>query len=157
MPEPDNDHAALRDFLATHDATCPLCDHGLRSVPEPRCPECGAPLHLAVASVQTSPGPWLLAICSWTLALGFDSVVALFMTIGVVVARPPLSQGYPYIFVATFLTLSVASAIGLLRVIRARPRWNAKPRRAQWRDAGITFVSVAALHAAVGATILVSG
>ncbi len=156
MTEPVSDQL-LRDFLAATDTACPVCGHGLRGVPEPRCPECGAPLRLGVVTTQTSPGPWVLAICSWTLALGFDSIVALFMTIGVAVARPPLSVGYPYIFAATFLTLSVASLIGLARVIRARPRWNAKPRRVQWRDAGFTFAGVAALHAIVGATILLNG
>jgi len=144
-------------YLAEHDAACPVCAYGLRGVPAPVCPECSAPLHLEVASAQSAPGPWLLALVSWALALGFDAVVGLLVTIGVLVARPPLSTIYPYVFVGTFLTLSAASAFGLTRVLGSRGRWSARPRRAQWQGAVITFVAVALVHAAVGAVLIING
>lgn len=115
MPENPSDDLLL-NFLAMYDAECPACGYGLRGVPEARCPECSAPLHLEVASVQSSPGPWLLAVCSWTLALGFDGVMALiFGVVGIalVVSGTPVAAAFPYIFMGTFFVLTVASVIGL--------------------------------------------
>jgi len=144
-------------FLATSDARCPVCENGLRGIPAPVCPECAAPLHLEVASVQSAHGPWLLGLGAWTLALGFDSVMAVIFTVVIAVGRPPLSVIYPYALAGTFLTLSAASVIGVARVLRSRGRWSARRRRDQWRDAVITFVAVALVHAAVGATLIITG
>jgi len=149
-------------YLADHDATCPVCDYGLRGVPAPTCPECAAPLHLEVASNQAisskaAPGPWLLALGAWTLALGFDGVMSLIFTTVIVVARPPLAVIYPYALAGTFITLSAATVVGISHVLRSRRRWSAKPRRAQWRDAAVSFIAVAAAHAAVGAALVIAG
>lgn len=156
MPDRSNDDL-LREFLATHDASCPVCGYGLRGVPSPVCPECAAPLHLEIASVQGKTGPWLVALGAWTLSLGFDGVVALIMTIGVLISRPPLSQLYPYIWAGTFLTLTVGGVIGLHGVLGARGRWGIKPRRVQWRDAVVTIIAVGGVHLAVGVCIVIIG
>jgi len=144
-------------FLAETDADCPACGYQLRGAPEPRCPECSAPLHLEIATTQSRPGAWLFALLAWSLALGFDGVVAVIFTTAVAVTRPPLVQLYPYIWVALFLTLSALSAIGLRRVYAARTRWLARPVPVQRRDAILTFAAVALAHAAVGLTILLVG
>lgn len=149
----------LLSFLASCDVACPACGQGLRGVPEARCPECAAPLHLEVASVQTSPGPWLFAVCAWTLALGFDGVVALIfivVNIALIVTQTTPPAAFPYIFLGTFLSLSAASAVGLHRVITTRTRWLARPRGTQWRDAIVTFVAVAIVHSLVGATFFLA-
>lgn len=156
MPPPDAASELVIEYLSGHDAACPACGYGLRGIADPVCPECAAPLHIEIASIRSSAGPWLLALVSWTLALGFDGVVALIFTTALAVTRPPLSQAYPYIFASTFTVLTLGGAVGISRVLRTRSMWVTRPRRTQWQHAFLTFFLVAGMHAAVGLTIVLA-
>jgi hypothetical protein len=153
-PEPDS---LLSTFLSARDAECPVCSYNLRGLKGGACPECNAELHLQVGSVNLHPGPWILAIVSFALALGFDGVVLLILTVGftaaLILEGPPKSSGLawqPFVIYGTFLAITVASAIGLRFMVRRRRSWNRMPRQSQRRAAVLIFLGVGGLHAAVG-------
>jgi hypothetical protein len=64
-----DDHAMLITWLSTHDAPCPACKYNLRHLTEPRCPECGQPLSLAIATSQPFSRTWIAtALLLWSNA-----------------------------------------------------------------------------------------
>lgn len=148
MSDQDKDNEALVDWLKRHDESCPACAYSLVGLLEARCPECGAPLELAVASPNSNPGPWALAAISFALALGFDAVVTIFLT-GVmlfIAGMPPLfPQGLIYL---GFLSLTIASVVGLILTISHRTWWARQDRPRQWRASRLIFMIVGAVHAA---------
>ncbi|MEX2218285.1 MAG: hypothetical protein WD749_05945 [Phycisphaerales bacterium] len=149
---PAGDAALLSAWLAARDAPCPICSYNLRALRTPRCPECSAPLHLHVGSDNLRLGPWLLAVLAPALALGFDGVVSILLTIGVTL-NPPVSPGEFQVVLAilgTFILLAAASLAGILVLVRKRRRWNRLSVRAQWRIAAVLFTAVGAGHALFG-------
>ncbi len=161
MDEPPGDQAKpeaatwLIDWLAHHDAACPVCAYALRGLQADRCPECGCSLSLGVTSDQLAPGPWLVAIISFALALGFDGVIALFLS-AAILFEPPRSPA-EFRTAATMLTgfylLGGACLLGVIAISRRRRHWNRMPRaRQRWVAAGI-FLTVGLVHAAFGAFI----
>jgi hypothetical protein len=149
---PAGDEQALFDWLATHDAPCPVCSYNLRALREPRCPECAARLFLAVGTEDMAIGPWLLAVVALAMAMGFDTVVALIMTVGLVLERPssPADLRDVLLLLATFAFGAGACGAMLLRLVRRRRHWRRSERRRQWRTACTVFVTVAAAHAVFG-------
>lgn len=148
----ETDGRALADWLGRHDEPCPACGHNLRSVPSPACPECGAPLRLMVGSEQARLGPWLLALASFLLALGFDSVATLLLTIPAIVSLflpggPPM----PYFMVLGLMTaLSAGTGAAAWATIARRRGWPRWSRRTQWIVAGLIFAGVGVTHLAAG-------
>src|SRR4051812_2658518 len=61
----DAETAYLLNYLATHDAACPLCKYNLRGLTVPRCPECGREIRLAVGMKE----PYLRALVTTLVAL----------------------------------------------------------------------------------------
>ena len=156
-----DDDAALAAWLAVRDEPCPVCAHNLRGVPGPVCPECGAPLRLSVGSENNRQGPWLLALGAFVLALGFDAVTTLLMSIPVAVylgmtvvigQQPGPGPGIGFFMVVgMMLTLSVAMASAAYVFIKRANGWKRMDRRRQWWAAWGLFVGVGAAHVVAGA------
>ncbi len=142
----------LLAFLADRDEPCPVCGYCLRALSAPRCPECGAPLELRVGSPQLRVGPWVLAIVSCALALGFDGVFATMMAVALAISPPGFWR--PYGVAAAVALLAVAMLCAMLAIIRRRTAWARWPRRRQWITSGALFVVVGALHALVGIVLI---
>jgi hypothetical protein len=142
-------------FLATQDAPCPVCSYnlrGLQTTSPARCPECGAELHLRVGSENLRIGPWLLAIISLTMAVGFDAVVLVILAIGASLSKnlSPADIQQIGIMLGTFLGLTLTCGGGILLILRKRRQWCLIARPTQWRIAAATFLVVFIIHALVG-------
>lgn len=150
--DPGADAAALISFIASRDAACPVCSYNLRGLSRARCPECSAELHLQVGSDNLRLGPWLLGILSFALALGFDGVVTIVMSIGLVIF-PPRSMGTarPMLMaLAGFIGLAAACGAGVWLFYRRRRAFTRLGPRSQWRIAAAIFAAVFAVHAVFG-------
>lgn len=148
MPEPP---AFLADFLAQHDAPCPVCSYNLRGVALPRCPECDSPITLTVGSEQARLGPWLLAVQACAMGLGFDSVAGTFALIPTIASG---GEGPALWMLGVLWTLCAASGLGIRALIRGRRRFQSRPRREQWRRAWKVFALVFFVHLAGGFLIV---
>lgn len=150
---PDGDERMLLDWLRQRDAPCPVCRYNVRGVVEPVCPECGAELQLAVASPRTETGPWLLAIVSFALALGFDGVLLLvlggMLVFGLLLVGP--AGPAPWLTVAAFALLTVLSGLGFEVLRRHRLAWMRLSAASQRRLALWIFLGVGLFHALAGA------
>jgi len=144
-------------FLADNDTPCPICRYNLRGLLTPRCPECAAPLHLAVASPNLHLGPFVLTIVSFSLAAGFDLVVA--TMVGIMTSiHATMAASATWIgpaILASVLGTAGLTCIGLvILLVKKRHRWNRLPLRHQWAAAVATFLIVGLSHAGLGAFLL---
>lgn len=140
--------AHLTAFLAEHGAECPVCGYALDGITRPACPECAAPLALAISSPNLGFGPLITAIVALALAVGFDGVFSLLMTIPIV-----FEPGAPtFIFILWFglIALGLVSLLLLIALATRRKQWQRKTRRAQWIRAIFISVVVFLVHAAFG-------
>lgn len=141
-------HARLLDHLAEHDEPCPICGYSLLGARDHRCPECSAPLELGVRSPQRLFGPWVFAIVSIALGLGFDGVIALLMTIPLFTEPgAPIAIKLLYAFFALASALQVVAIVWLLR--RRSTLQRLRPPR-QWTTAWVVFGGVLIVHASAG-------
>lgn len=69
----------LIQFLADHDAGCPVCLYGLRGLKSDRCPECGVPIRLGVHTPDTRLGSWITGLVLMSLATGFFAILSVLM------------------------------------------------------------------------------
>jgi hypothetical protein len=147
----DSESSLLVQWLDGRDAECPVCSYNLRGLTVPVCPECAAPLRLAVASDNQHPGAWALAVISFALALGFDAVVAILITIAWI-ADPPAPAAVPMVrlLLASFLAPAVVCGAGVVALFARRRRWIRQPRKVQWRLAWAIFAIVGVCHALYG-------
>lgn len=146
-----NSTSVLTSYLReTHDH-CPVCEYDLFGVSEAVCPECGSPIHLGVVSPNARMGPWLLAVISFALAVGFDGVVVLLMFVPMIAQGVPAFSAAPLFWVLylMMLILGIGSGIGLWFVLQRRRWWQCRPAKSQWRRGWLVFVSVGATHALV--------
>ena len=144
-------------FLADRDAPCPVCRYNLRGLAADTCPECAAPIRLDIASPSLHIGPFVLAIVSLALGAGFDLVVTLIFSItALIFADPsvPASWIGPLIVLGTLGSLGTSCLLGIILLVKRRPRWNRLGPRRQWRTAILTFVGVGGVHALVGVAFL---
>jgi hypothetical protein len=155
----ENDGALLA-WLGSNDAPCPVCSYNLRGLKEPRCPECASPLHLAVGSSHFLTGPWILALVSFALAMGFDGVVVTLMSIGgtlALLAEGPPTRGDFWIFgtlYGGFVVMLGASSCGAWFMLRRRKAWLSQAPKRQWRAAAATFAGVFLVHLAFAVTVV---
>ncbi|MBX3377089.1 MAG: hypothetical protein KF678_08810 [Phycisphaeraceae bacterium] len=153
MSEPD---PLLLSFLGERDALCPVCEYNLRGLKADRCPECSSHLQLQVGSENIRLGPWVSAVVSFALAVGFDAVMGLMVSIAFAATFfspqqvAPLVRQQHLILMGGFLGMGMTCATAILLLVRRRRRWMVMPRRAQWRWAGVTFASVFVVHLVVG-------
>ena len=151
-----DEHELLTTFLAARDEPCPVCAYNLRDTRDRVCPECGAPLSLALASVDAAPGGWLLAVVSCALAAGFDLIcsflIVVFVGIAITRAGPPPGSAAARVVLAlaSLLIPGLASAGGLLWLLRRRRAWRLAPRVDRWRRGVAVFVVVTAAHVLIG-------
>jgi threonine/homoserine/homoserine lactone efflux protein len=146
-----NDTPHLVDWLKDRDVECPVCSYNCRGLTVPVCPECAARLQLALASDRMSPGPWALAVVSFALALGFDAVVAVLVTVMFILHPPPLGGRAMAIFMlVSFSALSAVCGTGLGTMFAVRRRWLRQPRSSQWKLAAAIFLAIGAVHAVFG-------
>jgi hypothetical protein len=141
----------LLAYLAEHDAACPVCGYGIRGLSWALCPECGSELRLGVASPRLVPGPWLLAVVSFALALGFDGVVSTMMAVGILISGETAWE--PIGLATAFVALSCGMLAGVLGVARSRAWWSRRTVGRQWGVALATFAGVGLAHVFVAAGI----
>lgn len=72
---------ALTEYLAAHDAECPLCRYNLRGLHGNRCPECGHELALQVALTDPVRGAYLAGAIGLACAFGFNGLLFTLMLI----------------------------------------------------------------------------
>lgn len=146
----------LERYLGERHAPCPVCGYDLHRLRQDACPECGAHLVLQVGSDNLAIGPWVLAVISLALAIGFDGVVSLLLTVGVSI-NPPRGRGeFLRVFevLGGFLLLAALCAAGVAWLVRRRRTvWNRIPRRKQWRLAWGVFAAVGLVHLVFGVTL----
>lgn len=146
----------LLSFLGERDALCPVCDYNLRGLKVDRCPECAAHLHLQVGSENLRLGPWVFAVVSFALAVGFDAVVGLMVSIAFTASFfspqqvAPIVRQQHLILLGGFLGLALTCIAAIFMLVRRRRRWMMMPRKAQWRWAGVIFASVFVVHLVAG-------
>lgn len=158
-PAVNAEGAALRTFLATHDAPCPACGYGLRALPADRCPECGTQLALGVAAPRLRLAPWVVAMVGIALAAGFCGVITLLLIVAGIVnlvidptVRPPLEA------IVIFSSLAGATAIDatlLFLLYRRNTLWLRQPPSRQWWMTAAVWGGTFLAHALLGAMIAV--
>lgn len=155
-PDPDSeldpDTPTLAAWLATRDAPCPVCSYNLRALTLARCPECSTRLFLTVGAEDLALGPFLFAVISVAMGMGFDGVVFILISVLTALNPPPSSGTFVPIAIlgGLFLTAAMVCGTGLALLARRRPRWRRLPRRRQWAAAGAVFAIVTLGHAALG-------
>ncbi len=143
------DVSVLERFLEGEHAPCPVCEYDLFRVSGSKCPECGSPIQLGVVSPHARPGPWLLAVIAFALALGFDGVVLLLMFVPMIGQGVPAFSAAPQFWTLYLMMFSLAACSGLGQrfVLRRKRRWQSRPVRKQWRLAWAVFLGVGFGHA----------
>ncbi len=138
----------LHTYLETHDALCPICSYNLRGVSLGNCPECNAPIELAIGSSQLKLGAWLTAMLAIAMALGFDVVIGMLLVVPVIITG---GEDGAILFLAGSLTTLGLACIGMLWVLLANRRgWLKMGQRSQWKAAWAIFIAVFVIHLAVG-------
>ena|ERR1051325_4445217 len=146
----------LLAWLENRDIKCPVCDYNLRDLQKPVCPECSAPLALAVASPNLSPGHWIAAIVFVALGAGFDGVVSVILTIAVIMDGPntPAERVRAGVMLGSFLILTCLCVSVILWIYRSRRRWNFWPRKRRVLAVWAAFLGTGGLHALVAVGIM---
>lgn len=157
--DPDHtprDERFLTEWLADRDQPCPVCGYNLRSCSLPKCPECGVPIRVSVTSEDPSPGGWLLAVISCTLAAGFDLIGSLIFVSMVTyfsiaeTVPPPSARLMLIAMLASMLVPGVLCAVGLILLLRKRRTWRRLIPRSRWRRGFAVLVIVALPHILIG-------
>lgn len=143
-----NESELLTEFLGGADAECDACGQGLRGISQPRCPECGRELRLAVSAKQHTLAPWLFAIVSLALGAGFDGVGAILICVRLILAKPTGSAVpvYVYLFPATFALVSAVQLLGIVLIARRRRGWGRRSTESQWFRAAMLACVIFMVH-----------
>ncbi|MBI1190437.1 MAG: hypothetical protein GC200_07145 [Tepidisphaera sp.] len=150
----DRDDALVLEFLSRTDAPCPACGYNCHALTRPACPECNAPLTLALHSEQARLGPWATAALPFALGAGFDGVVSILLAFGLVAFPPRGGAVYRMLTILSiFVVLALVQLVVLQAMYRRRHRFLAMPRRAQWHRAFVLFAGVFFFHAIYGLVI----
>lgn len=130
----------LAEFLATNDASCPRCGHGLRGLAEARCPECGLPIELGVCGVgEAASGSWLSALIGANLGTGAGAGMGGYMLL------VRLNGGvFPLWYMAGFTMIAMAGVGATIGLLRVRRRWGTHPGRVRTAVAVLVWVAAAA-------------
>lgn len=60
----------LFQYIGRGGAHCPICSYALDGLQEPRCPECGEPLVLAVRGESMRRNAWIAGLVAWSAGFG---------------------------------------------------------------------------------------
>ncbi|MEM1208464.1 MAG: hypothetical protein AAGI54_04275 [Planctomycetota bacterium] len=125
-----NDHEALTDFLARHDARCPTCDYRLHGLTTDRCPECGHPLRLGILGDIDAPITPLLFVLLPATAAFTSGAYWLFFIVQEIVIDPTGGFYGPFDFLITFgLLLGI---VPLVIGLALKRHFLKLPRAQQW-------------------------
>lgn len=91
VSDDDRDAARLLDWLADHDAPCPLCGYNLHALTRPVCPECQQELVLSVGTRRLRLGWWIVAMVPGF----FSGIAAAFLAFPIVMATLTEGGGVP--------------------------------------------------------------
>lgn len=119
------------EFVAHRDVQCPRCEYSLRNALHARCPECGEPLRLAIAT----DGPIMGALLA-TVAPGLGCGICSLIFAALIITHP----GAPaMIVIATFLMF--LSGIAALVIVARRRAFLRQSREHQrvWAIAAIAI------------------
>lgn len=71
----DEAHTLLKQYLADHDAPCPVCSYNLRGLTAEKCPECGVAIELGVRSNESRLREWIIGLIAWATGLGTSATM----------------------------------------------------------------------------------
>lgn len=116
-PDAMSDGALLRAFLASRDIGCPACGYNLCSIKSAKCPECGAALHLTLATSARRANPfWMLGFFPLAAATGMPLVLVLGMTYDALMMPNAWGRGEGTAFLWSLaLVLGLVACIWVLR------------------------------------------
>jgi hypothetical protein len=146
----------LRAILAAEDAPCPACGYNLRGLTAGACAECGARLRVGVVPADGAMGPWIGAIVACSMAIGFDAVASLLMSIPLGVSLfiqggPPLEY---FVMLGVMLVLGSLSVGALVAVLLRRRVWRRNPVRTQWWHVAFLAAGLFVVHLGGGLLIV---
>jgi hypothetical protein len=141
--------ALRRAFLAGRDVPCPACGYNLRNADVARCPECGGPLELAIATRRPRLGLYSAGVAAIALPLGFAVALGIPGWIG---AIRDFRRADPYWGRADWTGLAIVTLLALgcaatIRAFVASAGWFLRRRPALQAVIVLTF-----LAAGIGAT-----
>jgi hypothetical protein len=126
----DDETRQLVDFLATHDAACPLCGYNLRALTAPRCPECGREVRLSVAMAEPYLRAWVV-LAAATCAAGGAGMFLLMIV--AVEGWPHLGQSeWEHFFSNAVMVYFIGGVPLAAAVLVARRRLLRLTARRQW-------------------------
>ncbi len=148
-PQATADCATLVRWLAEHEERCPVCQYGLRGLVVARCPECGHDLELGVRAPRLRLLPWAGLVAFICMALGFDGVVALVITVVLIRAGPPPGSR-PWIVYFSMVGASLLMGTLLWLVLARRVKFLSLPAAVQARAALAGGAIIFVAHAVLG-------
>lgn len=113
----DANTSLLLQFLATNDATCPVCGYNVRGLKRAVCPECHHALELTVGTPRVPLAWFVIAIAPGI----FSGIAALFMAIPVVMV--PLT-GNGFVPIPIMATDAFGFLSGLTAIFLVVKRWQ---------------------------------
>ena len=119
-----SDHQDLFfQFIGRGGARCPICSYSLDGLREPRCPECGEPLGLAVRGESMRRGAWIVGLIAWSAGFGLYGI---FVPLALVMSGGPPARLWSF-YLGTVITWP-ALAVWLLIARRFR-LWSPRTRQ----------------------------
>lgn len=144
-----------RAFLAGRDVPCPACGYNLRNTDVARCPECGGPLELAIATRRPRLGLYSAGVAAIALPLGFAVSLGLPGWLG---AIADFRRTDPQWGRADWTSLAIVTLLGIgcavaIRVFSAAAAWFQRRRPVHQLAivASLAALGVAATFATVAA------
>jgi hypothetical protein len=131
----------LASFIATNEVYCPACRYRMRALTEPKCPECGYSLTLALASARPPRAfCFVLVASSLTASVGLIRWTA-YLSVGLDrVFKNVMEVGFPWYYLV--LDLVILATPFAWTVMLLRQRWLAsRSPRTLW-IAGSVFLAV---------------
>jgi len=128
----------LGEYLAKHNAFCPLCRYNLRGLTGNTCPECGKLLAMTVGLVEPFMAPW---ICT-TVTLCTSAGIGVFFLVMILFFGMPGSGGISSIFYSVTISCFIGCIPLVGSVIWLRRKFMKLHRPVQWNLAGISIVFV---------------
>lgn len=128
----------LKQFLANHDAGCPVCGYNLRGLQTGACPECSKRIELCVRAPDSHLNMYVATLVASAVTFGFTGLV------GGVCAYFSIREGLPpggeAIFVWTIWGFAIVSGVTLILLAGGRSRFLRQPPDKQKMRAFLTIV-----------------
>lgn len=132
----DDRRRMLFDYIRLGGAQCPSCRYALDGLVEPRCPECGDELALAVRGETARLKAWIWGLAAWAMAFGLYDV---FLGLTVVTGNAPPARFWSFPLFAIF------SLVGFIAWFAGRRRFMRLEARTRTTLALLSVVAVVSM------------